>query len=79
MGANLSESTDFEKLTRRLSLYFPRSGLIRPIFTYFERNEFTGFGEDRDETAGKASERRRVWSFGKATAEHLQNVLSGLQ
>jgi hypothetical protein len=41
--------------------------------------EFPGVGEDLDETSGKASENAAWGIFGKAAAEHLQNVLSGLE
>jgi hypothetical protein len=40
--------------------------------------EFRGVVEDLDETASKASEKAAWGVFGQATAEHLQNMLSGL-
>jgi hypothetical protein len=41
------------------------------------RVEFPGVGEDLDETSGKASEKAAWGVFGKAAAEHLQDVLGG--
>ena len=43
------------------------------------RVKFPGFDEDLDETAGKAPEQAAWGVFGKAAAEHLQNVLGGLE
>jgi hypothetical protein len=40
--------------------------------------EFRGVGEYFDEAAGKASEKAAWGVIGKAAAEHLQNVLGGL-
>jgi hypothetical protein len=42
------------------------------------RIEFSGVGEDLDETTGHASEKAARRVFGEAAPEHFQNVLGSL-
>ena len=58
---------------------FPKATTPAKLYLFLRWVEFPGVGEDLDETAGKASENAACGIFGKAAAEHLQNVLSGLE
>jgi len=62
----------------RFSVYFPPTGLNRPIFAYFCGGVSLAASARFGETAGKATEKGAWGVLGKAASEHLQNVLGGL-